>query len=88
MTLSLIELKVLLELVYDSDGYNNGDKIENDLAPKLIEEIGLQLPLSSCETCGRDIVDSTQVMYPHGHHGEPVQCLGCYSSAGEREANQ
>lgn len=37
-------------------------------------------PIEICELCEKEITDSREVMYPHGHHGEPVQCLGCYSS--------
>lgn len=33
-----------------------------------------------CELCGKEINDPDDIQYPHGHHGEPVQCLSCYSS--------
>lgn len=36
--------------------------------------------LGICELCGKEINDPNDVQYPHGHHGEPVQCLSCYSS--------
>lgn len=32
-----------------------------------------------CELCGKAITDPDDIQYPHGHHGEPVQCLGCYT---------
>lgn len=36
-----------------------------------------------CDTCGKEINDHRDIQYPWGHHGEPVQCTGCYSSASD-----
>lgn len=35
--------------------------------------------LDFCELCGKGIENEYNIAYPHGHHGEPVQCLGCYT---------
>jgi hypothetical protein len=33
-----------------------------------------------CELCDKRLLASRDVIcYPKGHHGEPVQCLSCYS---------
>jgi len=39
--------------------------------------------VETCETCGKEITDPREVAYPHGHHGEDVQCLGCYTSGAD-----
>lgn len=39
MKLSITELQHLLNLVHQSEGYNDGDMVPNDLAVKLHDEI-------------------------------------------------
>ncbi len=40
-------------------------------------------PLDFCELCGKEIKTAYEIAYPYGHHGEPVQCMRCYSMAME-----
>ncbi len=33
-----------------------------------------------CNCCEQEIIDPRQIAYPFGHHGEEVQCLGCWTA--------
>ena len=48
-------------------------------------EIELNYQFFTCEICNKKIPKKSDRMYPHGHHGEPVQCLGCFSARQSQE---